>query len=63
MVQSAFAEPASRPKEVAGALAAALAEMASWLGLERTEVRDRGDLAATLRKALPGRPRRVKGSR
>jgi hypothetical protein len=31
--------------------------MASWLGLECTEVRDRGDLAATLRKAVPGRRR------
>ena len=54
VVQSAFSEPGSKPKDVAGALAAALAEMASWLGLERTEVRERGDLAATLRKARPG---------
>jgi uncharacterized protein len=54
VVQSAFSEPGSQPKDVAGALAGALAEMASWLGLERTEVRERGDLAATLRKARPG---------
>jgi uncharacterized protein YcaQ len=57
VVQSAFSEPGTKPKEVAGALAAALAEMASWLGLERTEVRERGDLAPALRRARPGRSR------
>ena len=62
LVQSAFSEPGCKAKDVAGALAAALAEMASWLGLEHTEVRDRGDLAATLRRALPGR-RRGRGPR
>jgi uncharacterized protein YcaQ len=62
VVQSAFSEPGSTPKEVAGALATELAEMASWLGLERTEVRERGDLAGVLRRAVPGR-RPVKGSR
>ena len=54
VVQSAFAEPGPKPKDVAGALAAALAEMASWLGLERIEVRERGDVAAALRRASAG---------
>jgi uncharacterized protein len=64
VVQSAFSEPGRKPKEVAGALAAALGEMASWLGLERIEVRDRGDLSATLRRARPGRqPRTAAGER
>jgi uncharacterized protein YcaQ len=48
LVQAAWAEP-HVPAETAGELAAELALMAGWLGLERVEVRRRGDLADALR--------------
>ncbi|RKS72571.1 hypothetical protein CLV35_2818 [Motilibacter peucedani] len=47
-VQSAHSEP-SAPPETAEELAAELATMAGWLGLDRVEVEPRGDLAGALR--------------
>ena len=55
LVQAAWAEP-DAPPETAAELAAELALMAGWLGLERVEVRDRGDLAPALRAATRSRP-------
>jgi len=52
LVQSAHAEPGSATDEVAGELAAELATMAGWLGLERVTVGDRGDLAPALGRAV-----------
>lgn len=46
-VVASFREP-DQPERVAVELAAALREMADWLGLERVVVADRGDLAAVL---------------
>jgi uncharacterized protein YcaQ len=51
LVQSAHAE-AHAPDHTAEELAAELRVMAGWLGLERVEVRDRGDLAPALRRAV-----------
>jgi len=51
LVQAAFAE-AHAPDDTASELAAELALMAGWLGLERVVVRDRGDLAPALRRAV-----------
>ena len=51
LVQSAFAEPGA-PPDTAEALAAELHLMSHWLGLERVEVRERGDLAAALRELV-----------
>jgi uncharacterized protein YcaQ len=51
LVQAAWAEP-DAPAETAAELGAELEAMAGWLGLERVEVRPRGDLAP----ALTGRP-------
>jgi uncharacterized protein YcaQ len=51
LVQSAFAE-ADAPAQTAEELAAELSLMAGWLGLERVVVRDRGDLAPALRRAV-----------
>lgn len=50
-VQAAHAEPEAGP-ETAAALAAELARMAGWLGLDRVEVAGKGDLAARLQSAL-----------
>jgi uncharacterized protein len=50
-VQSAWAEPGGDERATAGALAAELAELAAWLGLERVHVVDRGDLAPALARA------------
>lgn len=50
----AFADPGSDPALVAPELAAELAAMAGWLGLERVEVARRGDLAPALRRAVAG---------
>jgi uncharacterized protein YcaQ len=49
------------PRNTAAALATELTAMAAWLGLERVEVTRKGDLAAKLASAMPGRrkqPRR-----
>lgn len=51
-VQSAFREPGTDEAEVAAELAAELALMAGWLGLERVAVEPRGDLAPALRSAV-----------
>jgi uncharacterized protein YcaQ len=51
LVQAAWAEP-SAPAHTAVELLAELELMAGWLGLERVEVRDRGDLAPALRQLV-----------
>ena len=50
-VNAAFAEPAA-PPETATALAGELAAMAVWLGLERVEVIQSGDIAPALARAI-----------
>jgi len=52
-VRSAFAEPTA-PPETAVELSAELRTMAEWLGLADVVVEERGDLAAAVRRALPG---------
>ena len=52
LVQSAFGEPGIDEERVAVELAAELASMAGWLGLERVEVVRRGDLADALDRAV-----------
>jgi len=54
LVQSAWAEPGVPKSDVADEIAAELALMAGWLGLERIEVVRRGDLSDSLRRAIPG---------
>jgi uncharacterized protein len=49
LVQSAWLEPGASRASVAEALTAELGALADWLGLDGIEVRDRGDLAASLR--------------
>lgn len=51
-VQAAWAEDGQTPGHVADELAAELRLMAGWLGLDRVEAVDRGDLAAHLRRSL-----------
>lgn len=51
-VVGAFTEPGQDAGYVAGALAAELRSMASWLDLDDVTVGQRGDLAGALRKAL-----------
>jgi uncharacterized protein YcaQ len=48
LVQGAFAEPGGGTPDTAAALAAELATMAGWLGLDRIRVVERGDLASAL---------------
>jgi uncharacterized protein YcaQ len=55
-VQSAFREPGTVEADVADALAAELAVMAGWLGLEQVAVAPRGDLAPALRAAAAVTP-------
>jgi uncharacterized protein YcaQ len=52
LVQSAWIEPGRDPVRVAAAMADRLRMMAGWLDLDEIEVRDRGDLASDLRRAL-----------
>jgi uncharacterized protein YcaQ len=52
-VRGAFAEPDANVPHVAAELAAELQEMAQWLELDRVVADDRGNLAPTLRTALP----------
>ncbi|MDT8914819.1 DNA glycosylase AlkZ-like family protein [Amycolatopsis sp. PS_44_ISF1] len=51
-VPGAFAEPEVDSARVAAELAGELKQMASWLGLDRVEVGERGDLAAALRREV-----------
>ncbi|WP_199539128.1 winged helix-turn-helix domain-containing protein [Desertihabitans brevis] len=51
VVKAAWAEP-DAPAETAPELAAELALMASWLGLDDVVVHERGDLAALLQRAV-----------
>ena len=51
MVPGAFLEPGQDARRVAPALAAELRRMREWLELDRTEVGERGDLAAGLRRS------------
>jgi len=48
MVQGAFLEPGAITEAVLEPLAAELVRLATWLGLERVTVANRGDLAAPL---------------
>ncbi|APA98195.1 hypothetical protein NS506_04147 [Nocardia seriolae] len=52
LVPGAFAEPGRDHARVAGALAAALREMADWLELDTVEVGEKGDLAPALRREI-----------
>ncbi len=53
-VQAAHVESGGNDSEVAAALAVELGEMATWLGLGRVAVVDRGDLAPALTRAVRG---------
>jgi uncharacterized protein YcaQ len=53
-VPGAFSEAHTEPAAVVGPLAAELAELAAWHGLERVAVGHRGDLAAPLTLAVAG---------
>ena len=52
LVQASHVEPGQDEAEVAAALAAELTEVARWQGLERIEVRSRGNLARALRQEV-----------
>lgn len=54
-MQAAHAEPGEDPAATAADLAAELRDMATWLGLERVRVADRGDLAPALAAELGAR--------
>ena len=51
-VQSAFLEPAHNSRQVSFDLADELWNMQAWLELDRTEVKERGDLASLLRRTM-----------
>ncbi len=52
LVQGAFLEPGQDGRRVAPELAGELREMQAWLELDRTEVAERGDLAAELSRSV-----------
>ena len=52
VVQGAYAEPGVPDEVIVPDLVAELRLMANWLGLERIEVKPRGDLAASLASAI-----------
>jgi hypothetical protein len=54
LVPGAFSEDRKDRKRIASALGAELRQMAEWLGLERIEVGERGDLARPLAGMLSG---------
>jgi uncharacterized protein YcaQ len=54
LVRGAFAEDPASPPEVAEELAAELASMAAWLGLDGVVVERNGDLAPALAEAVGG---------
>jgi uncharacterized protein YcaQ len=56
LVQSAWGEPGIHEPEIAHELAAELALLAGWLGLDRTEVVGRGDLSPALARAVSAAP-------
>lgn len=56
LVQSAWREPGVPETEVAEPVVAELISMAGWLGLERVEVAQRGDLSDALRRVMPTTP-------
>jgi hypothetical protein len=51
-VQGAFLEPGQDARRVVPDLAGELQHMQAWLGLDRIEVGQRGDLAAKLRRSV-----------
>lgn len=62
IVQGAFLEPGRDARRIASELARELREMQSWLELDRTQVNERGDLAAALSKSVNVRThRKVQG--
>jgi hypothetical protein len=54
LVPGAFAEPGVPTSAVVDDLARELTSMATWLGLDRVDVGDRGELASPLRGAVAG---------
>ncbi len=56
LVQSAWREPGVPESEVAEPIVAELISMAGWLGLERIEFANRGDLSDALRRVMPTMP-------
>lgn len=58
LVPGAFLEKGAEPKRVAAELADELRMMASWLGLERIEVGERGDVVRPLARELSRKARR-----
>jgi hypothetical protein len=52
LVHGAFAEPNADTRSIVEPLGDELRAMATWLGLDRIEVGDRGDLAPGLRRLL-----------
>ena len=59
LVKAAYAEPGA-PADTAAELAAELADLACWIGLEDIVVQERGDLSGALR-ALTAAPRAIGG--
>jgi uncharacterized protein YcaQ len=61
LVQAAWAEPGVPHDVVAAELAEELTSMADWLGLDRVEVADRGDLSPALAQVAPASPSAASG--